>query len=187
MIINVRGTSGSGKSTVVRKIIDLFPRKCAIKVPNRKRPLCYVLNRDEANYRPLLVVGHYETPCGGCDTILSINAAYDIVREGHSKGLDVLFEGLLLSADIRRTQALFDDGMPIKVIGMDVSLEECIASVNGRRWRKNPDRPPVNVKNTYSKWKATQRTMEVLTESGLDCHWADRDKAVVLIKEWLEL
>ena len=185
MIINIRGTSGSGKSTIVREIMKQYPTVCKVKEDGRKRPLSYSCVKPM--HRPLMVLGHYETPCGGCDTITSMDKIYALVRHAHEEGYDVLYEGLLLSAEVNRCQQLHEDGLPLLVIGLDVPLQECIDSVNARRWAKDPEKPGVNPKNTESKHKGTKRSMERFKEAGVQTAWCCRDGSVVLIKDMLVL
>ena len=130
MIINVRGTSGSGKTTLVRKVMDLYPQRLRVYTKDRKRPVGYLLTRPEG--ASLFLVGHYETDCGGCDTIPSIDRVYEIVEEADAAGHDVLYEGLLISAEFNRTAKLDQESHQL-VIALDTTLEESLASVNGRR------------------------------------------------------
>jgi len=188
MIINIRGTSGSGKSTLVRRIIDAYDTKMAVRRsddPKRKQPHGYILSRE--GKRDLALIGHYETACGGCDTINGMDRIYQLVRESADAGYDVLFEGLLISAEFNRTYALHTDGYDLTVVGLDMPLDVCVDSVNQRRWAKNPDKPPVNPKNTESKWKGTRSTMKKLQEHGVEAVWADRDQAFQIIVEKLDL
>lgn len=190
MIINIKGTSGSGKSTIVRKIMDLYKgQKIPYKEAGRRQPIGYVLYRSEAQHsgKPLAVVGHYETACGGCDTINKMDRIYELVRQAHQNGYDVLFEGLLLSAEFQRTYKLHADELPLLVLGMDIPLDVCIESVNKRRWAKNPDKPPVNPKNTESKWKGTKSTIRKLQEHGVDARWVQREEALELIMEKFDI
>ena len=188
MIINIRGTSGSGKSTLIRRIMDCYETKMAVRrsdEPKRKQPHGYILSRPKG--RDCVIVGHYETPCGGCDTINGMDRIYQLVREGAEAGYDVIFEGLLISAEFNRTYALHTDDLDLFVVGLDIPLEKCVDSVNERRWAKNPAKPGVNPKNTESKWKGTRSTMKKLAEHGVDAQWADRDGAFNLIAERLNL
>src|SRR5678815_803 len=97
MIVNIRGTSGSGKSHIVHGIL-----KQGHPIPQfkdgRKRPMGYVLEPER-----LFVVGSYETPCGGCDTIMSQDEIYDLIRDWARQGYNVLYEGLFASVEVRRT------------------------------------------------------------------------------------
>lgn len=123
-----------------------YPQRVRINKKERKRPLGYICY---GQARPLFVVGHYETDCGGCDTITSVQEVYDIVQEAHDQGFDVLYEGLLISAEFRRTLAMSQDpALEHTTIGIDITLEECLASVNARR-RANYERR-VAATNAYN-------------------------------------
>ena len=186
MIINIRGTSGSGKSTLVRRVRELYNgATLRFKEPGRKQPIGYVHYRNQG--RSLAIIGHYETPCGGCDTISKMEDIFGRVREAHDLGHDVIFEGLLISADVNRTAALHQEGYPLLVVGMDVPLDECLASVNKRRWAKNPEKPGVNPKNTASKFKGVQQSMERLATLGVTTAWHTRDGALARIRQELGL
>lgn len=215
-IINIRGTSGSGKSTVARDIMALYTGgRRKFFSPERKQPLGYTLNRGTVSKtgRGLAVVGHYETPCGGCDTITSMDRIFDLVRISHTAGYDVLFEGLLISAEVNRMAQLHLDGLPTHVVLLDVPLEECLRSVNERRRRQYDDRlgrlrrendereaagkkpvlpypeyrGEVNPKNTESKWKGSRQATARLQSLGVSCCTADRGAAVDYIKVLLEI
>lgn len=112
--------------------MDRYRNKAKVYTKDRKRPLGYILSKGDGT-KSLFVVGHYETDCGGCDTIPNINEVYALVRKAHEEGMDVLYEGLLISAEFNRTRAIHDEGLPNLVVGLEISLEDCIASVNQRR------------------------------------------------------
>ncbi len=187
MIINIRGTSGSGKTTLVRKIMEQYGRCQVYKEPGRRQPIGYVcrepINNNVAS-QPLAVIGHYETACGGCDTIQKMDHVYELVRESYKSGYHVLYEGLLLSAEVNRAQALHDDGFPLCIVGLDqVPLEVCLDSVNQRRMdRLGPEKfTPVKEKNTKSKFKGVQSSMRRFQEAGVRVESCDRDSALELI------
>lgn len=152
MIINIRGTSGSGKSTLMRRIMEHpdYGRRLKYHIDGRKQPIGYVLQRLHGN--DLAIIGHYETACGGCDTIQKMEEIFRLVRESHAAGHDVMFEGLLISADVNRAQALHDDGLPFTVIALDkVPLETCLDSVNQRRNNADEARIKKVQKENYEK------------------------------------
>jgi len=185
MIINIRGTSGSGKSTLARNIMALYDTKVAYRREGRKQPIGYTYGTNGGQL--LSVVGHYETPCGGCDTIQKMDDIFQLVRDADALGHDVLFEGLLISADMKRTLALHTEGLDLRVVALDVDIETCLASVNQRRWAKNPDKPGVNPKNTVSKHKGVQSSMKKLKEAGVPASFCSRDEAFLLIRELLHV
>lgn len=185
MIINIRGTSGSGKSHLVREVMEQCTDRVPEFVEGRKRPLYYTMR--QPNGRTLAVVGHYETACGGCDTITKLDDIYSTVRMCADAGYDVLFEGLLISAEVNRAAAL-SEGQDMLVIGLtQVPLEVCVDSVNARRRAKDPDKPPVNPKNTEAKWKQTRRACDRLeAESHAEVHRLNREDALDTIQRALK-
>lgn len=223
MIINIRGTSGSGKSTLVRSIRSLYlGATLKFREEGRKQPIGYVCNRalawdGSSTGRPLGLVGHYETDCGGCDTIAIMDKIFQLAMQAHQKGLDVIFEGLLISADVNRTVELwkyaFDSDNSknedqLHVIALDVPIEECLDSVNARRrgkdqrrWEaaslqameqgRQPEmlvlRDGVNPKNTISKHKGVKQSCSRLVAAGVPVHVLGRVAAYNKIKELLGL
>lgn len=208
MIINIRGTSGSGKSTLVRKIMAMYERRFPVRIPDRKQPIGYILTRQEG--RTLGVLGHYETSCGGCDTIMSQDEIYERVRATHHAGMDVLFEGLLVSAEVNRLVALHAEGLPVRVVALSTPLDVCLASVNKRRQDAYEQRleriqaensvkaehghklleipepkGEVNPRNTESKHKGVIGCMRRFEAAGVSCTWATRDEALDMIKREL--
>lgn len=153
MIINVRGTSGSGKSTLVRRVMERYDASTPHYDGGRKRPTWYDLSAQ--GRRALRVLGHYEMPSGGCDRIppdlmpgLGRQDIVDrLVRQGHADGCDVLYEGVIVSEEFGRTLKLHGDGLPLLVIFLDTSLEECLASIEARRAERGVTEP-LDQKNT---------------------------------------
>lgn len=186
MIIQLRGTSGSGKTTVVRKVMELYAARANVKIPGRRRPLGYVLTHPHGG-RPLAVLGHYETACGGCDTLPSLDRIIELVRQSHAQGYDVLFEGLLISGETRRCIELHKDGLPYEVLALRTDLQTCIDSVNARRREKDPERENVNPANTEAKYKTVQSSMRKLQEAGVMAEWFGREEAVRYIAHLLRL
>jgi thymidylate kinase len=182
MIINIRGTSGSGKSTLVRKVMELYKEKAAIHVDGRKQPIAYSLQSPETE-RDLFVPGHYETACGGCDTINGLDKIYDLVTENAVLG-NVLFEGLIVCSDFRRMVELREEfgAQNVLVIGLDTPVDVCLASVQERRAARGNDKP-LNPKNTESKFKTNRRVLERFEEAGVPVVWLSREEAFERIKK----
>lgn len=167
MIIQLRGTSGSGKSTLVRRVMQEYPAVQTYRVPDRRRPIGYVLRRGDL--RPVAIPGHYETDCGGCDTINGHDQIFDLVRRSHEEGHHVLFEGLLISHEFKRSSQMMLDGLPFLVIGLEVPVETCEQNVRNRRAQKaarkgKEPRPfgPNFEKNIAAKYRAMHQSLERL-------------------------
>lgn len=181
MIVNLRGTSGAGKSTIVRAVMKRYSCE-ANYVDGRRRPLFYVGHRPEEHR--LLVPGHYETACGGCDTIRTPDEVYELVRWGAlEQGMDVLFEGIMVQDEIRRC-AEVSQLHPTLVIGLDVPIEECLASVQRRRDARG-DARPLNPKNTVARATSLERTYHRLVGLGVKVERHGREAALSRVLEVL--
>jgi hypothetical protein len=172
MIINIRGTSGSGKTTLMRKVLSWYAHKEPVFIDGRKQPLYYKCWFDSektwSRDPDLIVIGHYEAACGGCDTITNLDLAFQLVFEAAGMAEHVAFEGLLLSGDVKRCTELHDTfGQDFQVIALNTPLDVCISSVNSRRWAKDPTKDGVKPKNTESKYKCVLASIPKLQEAGV--------------------
>lgn len=179
MLLKINGTSGAGKSTLVRAIMSRYDRFDPVMVSDRKQPYGYVCLPKTVNGRPLFVLGHYETPCGGCDTIKTQDEIFDRVRSEHARGMDVLFEGLLIGGEFKRTLALHTDGLPFQILGLTTPLQTCLDSIQARREASGRvTEKPVSVENIRGKFETYERTLKKLENSGVPVHRLDRDAAL---------
>lgn len=194
MLVNVRGTSGSGKSHIVTTLRDMYDTCIPLynndrddvvqyqgrfRLPKaRKQPLMYLLERN--NEPQAVLLGHYETACGGCDTIASLDTIFGLARERAEQGLDVIFEGLLVSAEHRRSDELFSV-FPHLVLRLSTSMEVCVDGIQARRDARGDERP-LNPKNTLLKDKAVSSTFKKLQAAGHDAIECDRDWALYRAK-----
>jgi hypothetical protein len=167
--------------------MECYDSRTGLRVDGRKQPIGYLLERTHG--KNLFVPGHYETPCGGCDTLPDFDTTFLAVQRHHKLGADVLFEGLLASSEFLRTSAMWSRhwGAELFVVGLDVPVEECLAGVNSRRRAKNPDKPDVNPRNTISKYKNVKSVMGKLCNLGVRTASLGREEAFNEIKEELGL
>lgn len=138
MIINIRGTHGSGKSYTVKQIISRF-NGCPIGKDKRGKPLGYAmkLNNDEQ----LLVVGRYDIACGGCDAIQPYSDIWPRVAEFASMG-HVLFEGALISANYGTIGTSSEQyGNDFVFAFLDTPLDLCLKRIVERRLAKGNTKP----------------------------------------------
>ncbi len=189
MIINVRGTSGSGKSTLVRSVMSEYKQRSAVKIKGRRQPLMYILSGHPFRERSLAVLGHYETPCGGCDTISKTDEIISTVEQSVAAGHDVLFEGLLISTMKNQLIDMHEAGYEIAVVSLgEVPVEACISSVNERRLQRLGEEKytPVNPKGTTSKHATVARTMTAFEEAGMTTFTGNRDTALKFVQGMLD-
>lgn len=179
MIVNLRGTSGSGKTTLARALMARLGSRVRVRAHGKKRILAYLCPHPVPGEKTVAVIGSYENPTGGCDTLPDMPTINSLVREAHAKGFHVFFEGLLISADQKWMYAMHQEGLPVQVVCIEIPIEQCVESVNmRRRAKRGPDAEPVNPKNTESKWHQTRKAARWLTERGVPVVIGDREAAL---------
>lgn len=135
MIINIAGTSGSGKSYLMRGFMDWAQHRATIipeRVPGRRSPIGYRIEWDHPA-PPAYVIGAYDSPTGGCDTIRDVVKLFDHIRAHHNKQEDVLYEGLFVM-NMQRGPALAEMlGRNMLVIHLTTPYATCLEAINERR------------------------------------------------------
>lgn len=174
MIIQIRGTSGSGKTWVMRRVMEYLGAWKPVYVEGRKRPLYYIHER-----RSLLVLGSYESTCGGCDTIGSARAVYDLLKATQPTD-HVLCEGLLLSEDVKWSSQLSG----LRVIFLTTPLERCLEQIRSRR-AESGNSKPLSEYNTVNRVATIERARLRLIEAGVDCRRYSASQAVREIVQWV--
>lgn len=152
LVINPRGTSGAGKTWLVREVMRAYchdgAKSVSLRRDGRSRPMGCQLFHPHGS-RPLAIVGHYEATRGGTDTIPEadggLGEALRLTDALAAGGNDVLLEGLQLSGDVEGTAALAlaqrARGSALHVLCLDVPLEWCVRNVVARRragWAARP-------------------------------------------------
>jgi ABC-type dipeptide/oligopeptide/nickel transport system ATPase subunit len=189
-VINLRGTGGSGKSTVVRRVVDLYQNHEKCGAPGRRQPY-YTQHWNKSIVRGVLrVPGHYETACGGCDTIKTVDEVYGLVMGGVEHTHDVLYEGIMVQDDLRRAFDLDTrlkaqpwremwnpDTLPgLHVICLTTPLEVCLDAIRTRRLARGDERP-LDPKNTTGRYHSQLRMQQRLRDAGVQVEALDREAA----------
>lgn len=186
MILNIRGTGGSGKSTIVRDVMSRYARRTPCHETGRKRPAGYYCERAHEEDGPTLYVpGHYETPCGGCDTIVSPTRAFEWIEAAAKSGADVVYEGIIVQDSFERTVEL-SRRFRLVVLGLRVPIEVCLDGIRERRQARR-DARDLDPTNTVNRQKSVERSMQRLAEAGVDARWATRDEALATCVQLLGL
>ncbi|MGQ9370817.1 hypothetical protein [Azospirillum sp. A39] len=160
IVINPRGTAGSGKTTFARRILAAYgwPAGAGVQTlhrDGRDRPIAYRLAHPRGG-RPLVVLGEYRGVRGGCDTIGrcdgglpgALGLAADLSAGGH----DVLLEGLVLSAE-HRLSAAFARARPLHVLNLATSVDASARALAARR-RAGPGSLPALVRKVTAEHAA---------------------------------
>lgn len=160
-VVNLRGTSGSGKTTIVRHVLS---RGSWEKWKQDGKVLGYYNNE-----LMWAVVGSYENTCGGCDGIKTQDETESRIKTLLSCGYSVLFEGLLISTLTSRWEK-FAKNIDANMLFyyLDTPIEECIERVKQRRILAG-NQKPFNTENTVNRVKAIETTRQKLTAAGCYC------------------
>lgn len=160
-IINVRGTNGSGKSTIVRAVLAKFPNRPIYGILGPKKPEAYCITLPKQKF--LYLLGPYQTPAGGADCIQPYENIPILIEKYASKG-HVLFEGVLISKSKGTVGICLEKwGKQSVLLFIDTSLEECIDSVKQRRTDRD-DARTFNPKNLTEAFKAVNRVRKTLLD-----------------------
>ena len=192
MIINISGTSGSGKSTIARAVMARYEYAepiygmaateqtlFGLVVKPRKRPDGYACRL--AGHRTLRIVGHYEIACGGVDSLMGatfgLDDVYALVRDADTAGFDVLYEGLIVVSDVRRCAELHAEGRRVLVLRLTTSLADCLLAVQTRREARG-NSAPLDPANTKAKFRVDELRVGRLRALGVEVREVTRDEAL---------
>ena len=178
MIIQVRGTSGSGKTTVVRKVMERMGDWEPFYKEGRRKPLGYT-------WPGCMVLGHYEIDCGGCDTIGSAPKVYDTIIELKPK-IHVLSEGLLWSEDVKWSLALTEQGYEVRALFLATEPEECLRRVTIRQKGRKPIDPARVRRKLMTRVETIDRARARLVNSGIYCRRLSLEQSIKRILSWLQ-
>lgn len=128
MIISLRGTSGAGKSHLVRRILAAFPPNEPQFIAGRRKPYWILCGGR------LAVIGHYDIKNGGVDTLKTLHEAYGLAIDLHKK-YNVLMEGKNMSDGTNHVRGLLVSDIDVRVVHIVTSVDECVEAVRGRGHR----------------------------------------------------
>jgi thymidylate kinase len=210
MIINIRGTSGSGKSTVVFNLMrhykelgelyvviqgpDGFEQVSDLSHEGAAGQIGYQIGKWNSNLHPykvpLRIVGKYLTPCGGCDGIKTQDEVTSRVRRWHQQDYHVLFEGLLISTIVGRwadlAESLSLERERMMFVFLNTPEEMCVERVKSRRLAKGNNKT-LDETNTRDKWRLMARVRDKLLERQLDVREMDGEELTrrLIANDWL--
>ena len=181
LIVNLRGTSGSGKTTIVRRLMDAGDSEALGKQAVRTALPSFKW--------PLFFIGRYNNVCGGMDTVPTqadcATWVYNTYDHGH-----VICEGLLASGVGPKATlpaaCISAAGPNAWFLCLDTPLEVCLERVQRRRDERGDDRP-FNPANTQAKWEQTRRAYQLLEEGGANVRWLPYETAYEKVLKMLEL
>jgi energy-coupling factor transporter ATP-binding protein EcfA2 len=174
MIISLRGTSGSGKSHLVRRITGLYGQHRDVFTEGRKKPLYTLHGRNELG-KCLVTPGHYLIANGGMDTLPSLDEAYRIARWAERQGHDVLMEGKNMSDGTKHVNALVAEKFDVRVVVLNTDIANCVRAVKAR----GHDISQKSIEKTAAKVQRDITSFHCETVVG------DRNSCFKVIARWL--
>lgn len=187
MIINIAGTSGSGKSTAIRAIMaQLYGVNAFYENQYAKRPLGYWAHTSKDSWKKVVIVGPYQSSTGGCDSLPNLKLVFDTVLQFATVGAHVLFEGLLVSRSKGRMVRLWHqfNSRDLYVYHLCTSFEDCIEGINARR-RERGEMEPVDLRRTAETYYRVLKIVTDLENLGVPVKHVSREEVVPMILEQL--
>lgn len=197
MIINLAGSGGSGKSYVALKLIKEYKleprfgykyRTGEPPVRRSKRPTFYQGQFSPGrNGKELIVLGGYNSMCGGMDGIGTIDKAVELIdyaARQFPKAI-ILYESLMIGKSVGAVGAMvkanFND-RHIKAF-LDTPLDVCIKRVNARRITAGNQKPldPKNLILDHRALQASRRNSEAFGLTCVDINYKHAYDAIVAI------
>jgi hypothetical protein len=179
LIINLRGTSGAGKTTIVRSVIRSLDTGTPIfGALGKRQPEAIKLHRFP---RPLFALGPY--PTAGCDAIvarLGVQGIIDLLEKYSPHG-DVIFEGLIISSMFGAIGAWLHNHPPAIVAVLDVTMTECLAGLIARQGDRQR-----TARTQEAHHRNTFKIADKMRTIGMRVEMLKREDAVGTIWGWLE-
>jgi predicted ABC-type ATPase len=189
-VVAIKGTNGSGKSTVVRELIARLGKQSILRV-----------NSKEAGYRckyedgSLFVLGKYKTAaCGGLDSSFSYGGAADdlllcidkLAPKGH-----VVCEGVIAITSYgfgkvtRFATKLKRTGHRMIFARIDTPAEVCVERVKQRRLEAGNTKP-FNPEGLLHKYESILKSQEKLRQAGYDARILPHEEPLQTLLRWFE-
>lgn len=178
-IINVRGTNGGGKTTIMKNFLRMFGSK---ELADKKgRTVGY-----EVHFEPrFFIVGDYKGLLGGCDVFSSVEKIVTTVEEFSQQG-DVLFEGILVSLLTQPWIKLVESLPKSEFIfaTLNTPLKVCLKR-REKRWRKEGHKGSFDPAHMTEKFYAIREAHKRLESAGMDTRWLDYRYTTQTVINWL--
>lgn len=154
LIVKLHGTSGSGKTTVARELMQGGHVVPVLNPANRKVE-SYILTRPELK-GIIAILGPYTATCGGLDSISNVNTHIELLMSWGQAG-HVFYEGLLGSEYYGRIGAASEQfGDRHLFAFLDTPIDLCVERVKARRLAKGNTKP-LNEDNTRGRVAKIER------------------------------
>ena len=189
LAINLRGTSGAGKSYLTRRLLAHYDHSVSNLIAGRRTPISTVYSA--AGKTPLYTLGHYTAEQGGgADTVNRADGFKWLNEAAESGGTNILWEGVIFSDEVLQT-ILFSRKIETHVIMLTTPLDQCLADIRARREARGNVKP-LSEANTANRVKSLLSAYNRLKQSvavapGLRLYMLDREEAYLKCCELLGL
>jgi len=182
LIVNVRGGSGAGKTTTMRRFLK-EPHEIligpSVKNPDKQEIKGYLINCSALGIQlPVFLVGSYKAVNGGTDSVNTQEEIGDRVEMAFNAGGHVLVEGLLMSKSgpgghlSPRMKELAGDRMWFAFL--DTPADVCHERVKQRRLDAGNTKPLDPDRTLFPGVKQALKSKVLLDrEGGYQTHWLD--------------
>lgn len=188
MIISIRGTNSSGKTTVVRNLLAHFPwePKPIYGMLGPRKPEAYELAQTKKR-KPIYVLGPYdETPTSGVDVIsgAGLDSVINLIEKYRPRG-HVVMEGILISSNFGSVgEYLVRYKSEVILAILDTTVEQCLAALYKRQEKAGSK--PAEVKHLETHYKRIHgSTRKRFEEYGIRVEMVSRENGAEKILSWL--
>jgi hypothetical protein len=186
-IVAIKGTNGSGKSSVVRALVAHLGKAATLRFQNKNAG--YRCTYEDA---ALFVLGKYESACGGLDSSFSYGGAADdlllcldaLAAKGH-----VVCEGVIAitSYGFGRVTGFADEqkakGNRVIFARLDTPAELCVERVRHRR-EEVGNFKPFNPEKLIHKYESVLKSQEKLQQAGYDARVLPHEEPLQTLLRW---
>lgn len=187
MIINIRGTNGSGKTHLARQLIGPDPNPVDLNSypsPTKKEP-GRIRRVEGYGGNGYLAIGSYRQGCGGMDTIPSFEIQQSAIQYALEMGCaveNVICEGVLASTVAGSWLNFFQSpriyGERVLIAYLDTPLELCLERITARQIAAKGEAREIKVDLVRDKIKAINATRDKFKAAGIDTVTLRHDRAL---------
>lgn len=189
MIVKIHGANGSGKSSLMRAILEFYKFE-PLRYGLHSKVLKYVAQPNGGAYKQIVVLGPYLTPCGGMDAISDGTLRLGLAEQyNNDKKALVFFEGVLASTTYGALGEMSERAkVPWVYVFLDTPYEVCLERILQRRKAKGNDKPFDGEKSVKPKFRAIESVKRRAAAYGhkiisLDHRLEPKQQAQVLLNE----
>jgi hypothetical protein len=172
-VLNIRGTTGSGKTTIVRNLIHIADMKQLISISEGVKG--HLLHFHQKPDVPCIVIGEYkkDSNFGGVDAIAKISYVEPAIWRALEIAPVVVFEGLLISHSYDRWKNFSDE-----LLGKQVDLKE---ADHGMMWCFTLPKLRENLKRLKKRNRIVGKTLREAKGDKYILNFIDRYKSITRI------